>query len=165
MFPALLTTSCDLYWKLLDPLTDEASAVPLHACDLEAGRMQSVPCTCCICGSVVSRTHSRQAGERGCLQQAIQLLGERDDVRSIYTGFGGTAEYLLPAHSLVVEITLVNQWYCHHGVFLSSVIYALSLPLSRSFFLRFLLPQILYYSLVAFTGFLKQKNKATQVRN
>lgn len=118
----------------MDPLTDEAGAVPLHACDLEAGRMQSVPYTCCIYGSVVSRTHSCQVGERGCLQQAIQLLGERHDVKSIYTGFGRTAEYLLPAHSLVVGIPLVNQWYCHHGVFLSSVIYALSLPLSRSFF-------------------------------
>lgn len=41
---------------------------------------------------------------------------------------------MLPAHHVVVEVLLINQWYCHHGVFLSSVIYALSLPLCRCFF-------------------------------
>lgn len=45
--------------------------------------------------------------------------------------FRGTVENSLPAHSRVMEVSLVNQWYCHHDVFLSSAICALSLPLSR----------------------------------
>lgn len=98
---------------------------------------------------------------------AIQLLKKWHHVESIYTGVLGTVENLLPAHSSVVKVALVNQQCCHHGVFLSSVTHALSLPLSTIFFfLRFLLPQILCYSVVALSGFFnKQNNKATQVRN
>lgn len=79
----------------------------------------------------LSRTGLSPAG-------AIQLLKKWHHVESIYTGVLGTVENLLPAHSSVVKVALVNQQCCHHGVFLSSVTHALSLPLSTFFFFKVL---------------------------
>jgi len=48
-------------------------------------------------------------GRTWFFQQVIKLLAERHYVRSIYTVFWRTVENLLPAHSLLVEVPLVNS--------------------------------------------------------
>lgn len=135
------STANNVLWFVLEAFGfphGEGQCCWLIPCDLGAQRRWSVPCACCICGSVGSRAQTRQVGERGCLQQGPSSCSQRGTTSdAVILGCGDSRKFV-SSLQLTSGSRTWNQRCCHRGVFLSSVTHALSLPLSTIYFFKIL---------------------------